>query len=134
MNASPTNTTVTAELACPEWCMTSSLAQRADWDDNLWHICGDSYKHSALIEFGDMLLEQPNGSGYYRESVSIEQYQGGGVLPPGEYDRSNRWRNGLPMASLSLHHVDADTCRAAAAALLEAAALLDRIGEQRLEP
>ena len=57
MNASPTNTTVTAELACPEWCMTSSLAQRADWDDNLWHICGDSYKHSAQIEFGERFAQ-----------------------------------------------------------------------------
>ena len=110
---------------------TETSVQRADWADDLWRIHGDSYKHSRKIVFE--VYPEPNGSGWGSNGVMIEQYQGDGVLPPDQYDACNRWRNGLPLASIHLGQADADTCRSAAAALLEAAALLDRIGDRRAD-
>jgi hypothetical protein len=59
------------------------------------------------------------------QSVEIRQFFGGGVLKRG-HDYSNLWRNGEPGASVNLFHADADTIRAAAAALLQAADLMDQ--------
>ena len=60
------------------------------------------------------------------QSVEVRQYFGGGVLKRG-HDYSNLWRNGQPGASVLLGHADADTLRAAAAALLQAADLMDGV-------
>ena len=63
-------------------------------------------------------------------SVELRQYFGPGVLKHG-HDAGNPWRNGQPGASVNIGHADAEELRAAAAALLQAADLMDQAGVTR---
>ena len=58
-------------------------------------------------------------------SVEIRQYFGHNVLKRG-HDAWNPWRNGQPGASVNIGHAGAEELRAAAAALLQAADLMDQ--------
>ena|GEM_PF-3148756 len=80
----------------------------------------DSGYHATEIPFGPARWD---GS---RARVEIEQHYGERVVWPNQ-DPGNPWRNGVPQATLHISNVDAETCRAAAAALLQAADLIEQV-------
>ena len=105
---------------CPSWCTDHQ-------------IIGHTQKHETHINYGPVLWD---GS---RSYVAIEQYVGGGVLrrPTTKELRTNEgrqrlrtiecnpWTSGQQLASALTGSLDAAGCRAAAAALLAAADLID---------
>lgn len=60
-----------------------------------------------------------------RQRVEVTQALGAKVLPKGQKDPTAPWREGRPVANLFGSYLDAAECRAAAAALIEAAELIE---------
>lgn len=93
------------------------------WADET-ELHGPGGVHVRGIPFGPVLWD---GS---RRKVEIRQYYGPDVLTRGR-DKFNPWRDGTALVSGLLGNLDAEGCRAAATALLEAAALLDGVEGSR---
>lgn len=107
--------------------MTSQTANPAGtptWAEETELHCSEGGVHVRAIPFGPV---QWDGS---RHKVEIRQYYGPDVLTRGR-DKFNPWRDGTALASGLLGNLDAAGCRAAAAALLEAAAVLDGVEGSR---
>ena len=103
--------------------MTTTTKTRPAWSERVESFGGDSGAFLRRIQFATYCDGMPH-------SVEVRQYFGGRVLKRG-HDYGNPWRNGQPGASVNLSHADADTLRAAAAALLQAADLMDQAGVTR---
>ena len=99
--------------------MTATTAKtRPAWSERVESFGGNSGAFLRKIPFATYF----EGS---VQSVEIRQFFGGGVLKRG-HDAANVWRNGQPGASVNLQHASAHELRAAAAALLQAADLMDQ--------
>jgi hypothetical protein len=98
--------------------MTTTTKTRPAWSDRVESFGSRSGAFLRKIPFATYF----DGS---TQSVEIRQFFGDGVLKRG-HDAANVWRNGQPGASVNLQHANARDLRAAAAALLQAADLMDQ--------
>ena len=100
--------------------MTTTLttSQRPSWAPAVDRFGTDSGAFRKTIIFGRYCDGSPR-------CLDVLQYFGPGVLKRG-FDPSNTWRNGRPGVSVTLSHEDEPVVlRRAAAAILEAADLIE---------
>lgn len=101
--------------------MTTTAAPTTVWWDHIETYGRGSCALKRNLPFGEVHFD---GS---RTTVEVIEYQGGRALKKGT-DEFNSWRNPGPHAYVLASAADAKQCREAAAALLQAAEIIEGAG------